>query len=148
MAVVQRFKWILERFKQGFAGIVTVSPASAPQRIKIRIRLYEDNGTVRGTMQDGMYYLLLAFEPFITNNTAMDRGHKYSSGPSDVSFFVDCVPGRFADLSRGTSSQMVINSSDDSFTWQQRHGSGAVSDSTGFPNSDNAADAASASDQR
>ena len=88
MPVVSRIDWVMRQL-QGRSGHVLVGPAQDPRKLKVRIVLQRPAfGALSPSARMGVDAVLAHVRLLATQYVAVDRGHKHSSGLSEVAIWI------------------------------------------------------------
>ena len=92
MPVVSRLDWIVRQLQMGRSGHVVVGPAQDPLKLKVKIVLQPPSlGALSIPARIGVEAVLAHVRQMATQHVAVDRGHKHSSGLSEVAIWIRMV---------------------------------------------------------
>ena len=85
MPVEARLDWVLRQLRSGRVGHVVVGAAQDPEKLKVKVMLHPDGvGAMSAATRFGMESVLTNIRAMASQHIAMDRGHKHTSGLSEV----------------------------------------------------------------
>ena len=94
MPVTGRIDWILRQVRMGRRRHVTIGVALDPRKCKFKVTLdaAADGCPITPMVEEALIGVLTGLRALAHNGVATDRGHRYSSGISEVSFWVSAAP--------------------------------------------------------
>lgn len=110
MPVVSRIDWVSRQLQMGRSGHVVVGPALDPAKLKIRIVLQPPSvGALSPTARLGVQAVLAHVRQMAFQNVSVDRGHRFSSGQSEISIWIQLGANVQGSNSIASADQLVDN---------------------------------------
>ncbi len=89
MVVLGRVDWILRQLKMGRRGFLSVGEALDRDRLKVKVTLLPAcDGQISEVMFFSLTAQLMSVRSWVLSNIAVDKGHRHSSGRSDISIWI------------------------------------------------------------
>ena len=85
MPVVSRIDWVMRQLQLGRSGHVIIGPAQGPLKLKVRIVLQPpSSGALSAAARVSVEMVLANVRTPTTQHVAVHRGHRHSSGLSEI----------------------------------------------------------------
>ena len=92
MPVLSRIDWLVRQLRMGRAGHVQIGPAADPGKLKVRVVLHAPiEGALAETARVAIEAVLGQVRQLAAVCVATDRGHRHSSGLSEVAIWLQPV---------------------------------------------------------
>ena len=90
MPAISRIDWITRQLDMGRMAHVVLGQAKDPNKLKVKVMLSPPmNGTISPCACFGVKSVLGWVRTLVSLSVAMDRGHKHSSGLSEISIWLN-----------------------------------------------------------
>ena len=95
MPVLSRIDWIARQIDYGRIAHVVVGQARDPSKVKFRIVLQPPGmGAVDDFAKQVLLHTMQQLRVMVLRHSAVDRGHKFSDGRTEVGLWISQVPAR------------------------------------------------------
>ena len=93
MPVIGRLDWIQRQLQMGRRGYMCIGAARDAAKYKVKVHLEPASaGVIDPMVRDALSRMLAGVRAMVQDGVAMDRGHRHTSGMSEVSIWVSSSP--------------------------------------------------------